>query len=141
MLQNNYLLLARVGSRLLQSLTPAERATAVNNLADLLITKQDQILEANAKDLEDGTKSGLDKPLMSRLSLTPAKLKNLSIGLKQIADSSEKVTVFLNLLLNEIIYKFHSVAECWASFTTNKISKWFTPNPSHRSDWRFTRNL
>lgn len=63
----------------------------MNNLADLLITKQSQILEANAKDLEEGTKSGLAKPLLSRLSLTPAKLKNLSIGLKQIADSSLQV--------------------------------------------------
>lgn len=31
------------------------------------------------------------KPLLSRLSLTPAKLKSLSIGLKQIADSSLQV--------------------------------------------------
>lgn len=82
---------ARTGSRALQSLTPEERAAAVNNLADLLITKQSQILEANSKDLEDGTKSGLAKPLLSRLSLTPAKLKSLSTGLKQIADSSLQV--------------------------------------------------
>lgn len=79
---------ARSGSRILQSLTPEERAASVNTLADLLITKQSQILEANAKDLEEATKSGLAKPLLSRLSLTPAKLKSLSTGLKQIADSS-----------------------------------------------------
>lgn len=82
---------ARSGSRTLQSLTPEERAASVNTLADLLITKQSQILEANAKDLEEGTKSGLAKPLLSRLSLTPAKLKSLSTGLKQIADSSLQV--------------------------------------------------
>lgn len=75
----------------MQSLTPEERASSVNTLADLLITKQSQILEANAKDLEEGTKSGLSKPLLSRLSLTPAKLKSLSTGLKQIADSSLQV--------------------------------------------------
>lgn len=85
------LLIARSGSRTLQSLTPEERASSVNTLADLLITKQSQILEANAKDLEEGTKSGLSKPLLSRLSLTPAKLKSLSTGLKQIADSSLQV--------------------------------------------------
>lgn len=85
------LLIARSGSRTLQSLTPEERASSVNTLADLLITKQSQILEANAKDLEEGTKSGLSKPLLSRLSLTPAKLKSLSTGLKQIAESSLQV--------------------------------------------------
>lgn len=81
-------------------LTPEERASSVNALADLLITKQSQILEANAKDLEEGAKSGLAKPLLSRLSLTPAKLKSLSIGLKQIADSSLQV-IFLSI---ETIY-------------------------------------
>lgn len=96
----------------MQSLTPEERAASVNNLADLLITKQSQILEANAKDLEEGTKSGLAKPLLSRLSLTPAKLKSLSIGLKQIADSSLQVMQASQIIhivyLSHIIYK-HSL--------------------------------
>lgn len=81
---------ARIGSRTLQSLTPEERALSVDTLADLLVTKQAQILEANAKDLEEAKKSGLAKPLLSRLSLTPAKLKSLSVGLKQIAESSHQ---------------------------------------------------
>lgn len=58
-----------------------------------MISKQAKILDANAKDLADGTKAGLAKPLLSRLSLTPAKLKSLSVGLKQIADSSHKVNL------------------------------------------------
>ncbi|XP_023954528.1 delta-1-pyrroline-5-carboxylate synthase isoform X1 [Bicyclus anynana] len=79
---------ARTGSRVLQKLTPSERASAIHTLADLLIEKKEQILEANAKDLEEATKSGLEKPLLNRLSLSAGKLKTLSIGLKQIADSS-----------------------------------------------------
>lgn len=84
------LIAARIGSRVLQSLTPEERASSVHTLADLLITKQAQILDANAKDLEEGKKAGLAKALMSRLSLTPAKLKSLAVGLKQIADASHQ---------------------------------------------------
>lgn len=79
---------ARVGSRVLQSLEPEQRASAINTLADLLYSKQDEILAANAKDLEEATKTGLAKPLLSRLSLTPSKLKSLSTGLRQIADDS-----------------------------------------------------
>ncbi|XP_045469011.1 delta-1-pyrroline-5-carboxylate synthase isoform X4 [Harmonia axyridis] len=79
---------ARSGSRVLQTLTPEQRASCVHTLADLLVDKQSQILDANAKDLEEASKTGLAKPLLSRLSLTPAKLKNLAVGLKQIADSS-----------------------------------------------------
>ncbi|XP_023170601.2 delta-1-pyrroline-5-carboxylate synthase [Drosophila hydei] len=81
---------ARTGSRQMQALTAAERALAVNNLADLLVSREKSILEANAKDLAEAQKSGLAKPLLSRLSLNSAKLKNLSIGLKQIADDSHK---------------------------------------------------
>lgn len=83
---------ARTGSRQMQALTPAQRASAVNTLADLLVSREKFILEANAKDLAEAQKNGLAKPLLSRLSLNSAKLKNLSIGLKQIAEDSHKVS-------------------------------------------------
>jgi len=79
---------ARSGGRTLATLSPQQRADCVNTLADLLITRQADILEANSKDLEEAKSSGLAKPLLSRLSLTPAKLRNLAVGLKQIAESS-----------------------------------------------------
>lgn len=82
-------------------MTPEERAASVYALADLLISKQAQILDANAKDLADGTKAGLAKPLLSRLSLTSAKLKSLSVGLKQIADSSHKVNHYVRVRVSE----------------------------------------
>jgi hypothetical protein len=71
---------ARNGSRILQGLAPEERATCIYTLADLLLSKEKEMLEANSKDLEEATNSGLSKPLLSRLSLTPAKLKSLAIG-------------------------------------------------------------
>ncbi|XP_034656249.1 delta-1-pyrroline-5-carboxylate synthase [Drosophila subobscura] len=81
---------ARTGSRQMQALTPAQRASAVDTLADLLVSREKFILEANAKDLAEAQKNGLAKPLLSRLSLNAAKLKNLAIGLKQIAEDSHK---------------------------------------------------
>lgn len=84
--------LARIGSRKLQTVSAAERACAVNALADLLTSKQQRILEANATDLAEATKAGLATPLLSRLSLSAGKLNNLATGLRQIADSSEKVS-------------------------------------------------
>lgn len=91
-------------------LTPAERASAIHSLSDLLLEKQDSILEANAKDLEVATKGGLATPLLSRLSLSQSKLKTLSIGLKQIADSSfnnvgriiRKTKLAENLILQQV---------------------------------------
>ncbi|BFF96912.1 delta-1-pyrroline-5-carboxylate synthase [Drosophila madeirensis] len=81
---------ARTGSRQMQALTPAQRASAVDTLADLLVSREKFILEANAKDLAEAQKNGLAKPLLSRLSLNASKLKNLAIGLKQIAEDSHK---------------------------------------------------
>ncbi|XP_046977710.1 delta-1-pyrroline-5-carboxylate synthase isoform X2 [Vanessa cardui] len=101
---------ARSGSRVLQKLSPAERASAIHTLADLLLEKKEKILEANAKDLEEATKNGLEKPLLNRLSLSEGKLKTLSIGLKQIADSSyenvgrllRKTKLAENLMLRQV---------------------------------------
>lgn len=75
-----FITIARNGSRILQSLAAEERATCIYTLADLLLSKEKEILEANSKDLEEATKGGLKKPLLSRLSLTSAKLKNLATG-------------------------------------------------------------
>ncbi len=57
-----------------------DRANAITNIAELLVSKQSDILEANAKDIEKATKAGLAKPLLSRLSLNPTKLKSLASG-------------------------------------------------------------
>ncbi|CAG2112727.1 unnamed protein product, partial [Medioppia subpectinata] len=82
---------ARKGSRILQSLTPEERSDVIIRIANLLQTKKDEILVANAADLREAEASGLSKPLLSRLKLTTEKLKDLSEGLIQIADQSQDV--------------------------------------------------
>lgn len=82
---------ARNGCRILQNLSPAERADCVNTLADLLVSKKDFILEANQKDLAEAQRNGLAKPLLNRLSLSAEKLRGLSTGLKQIAETSHNI--------------------------------------------------
>lgn len=48
-----------------------------------------QVLDANARDLEIATMSkNLSAPMLSRLSLSPNKLKSLAAGIRQIAESS-----------------------------------------------------
>lgn len=72
--------IARYGSRVLQKLPAVDRASAIYALAELLISKQAAILDANEKDIAIATKEGTAAPLISRLSLTPAKLKSLATG-------------------------------------------------------------
>lgn len=79
---------AKKGSRVLQALSPEERSSAINKLADLLISRQNDILEANAKDLDEAIHSSVSTALKARLSLTPAKLAALSAGIKLISKDS-----------------------------------------------------
>ncbi|XP_064631523.1 delta-1-pyrroline-5-carboxylate synthase-like [Lineus longissimus] len=81
---------ARDGGRVLQSLTAQQRADIIYRLADLLLERQTEIMNANEKDLEAARKEGVSGPLLSRLSLNAAKLHNLATGLRQIADSSHQ---------------------------------------------------
>lgn len=66
-------------------------ASCVDTLADLLISKQQFILDANEKDLAEAKREGLAKSLLARLSLSPSKLRGLSTGLKQIAETSHTI--------------------------------------------------
>ncbi|MGH0166102.1 UNVERIFIED_CONTAM: hypothetical protein FKN15_050008 [Acipenser sinensis] len=82
--------MARSGGRTLSSLLPQQRAEIICNLADLLTEQREDILAANKKDLEVAISGGrLSQPLLKRLSLSPSKLNSLSIGLRQIAVSSQ----------------------------------------------------
>lgn len=82
--------MARSGGRTLSSLLPQQRAEIICHLADLLTEQREDILAANKKDLEVAISGGrLSQPLLKRLSLSPSKLNSLSIGLRQIAVSSQ----------------------------------------------------
>ncbi|XP_058841332.1 delta-1-pyrroline-5-carboxylate synthase isoform X3 [Acipenser ruthenus] len=82
--------MARSGGRTLSSLLPQQRAEIICRLADLLTEQKEDILAANKKDLEVAISGGrLSQPLLKRLSLSPSKLNSLSIGLRQIAVSSQ----------------------------------------------------
>ena len=78
---------AREGSRALQALTGEQRAIIINRLADSLIERQKDILDANQMDVEKAYTDGVDSALISRLILTEKKLRILHTGLKQIAQT------------------------------------------------------
>lgn len=83
-----HLSLASCGSRKLQELPASDRSAIINNIADSLLTRQAEILKANKRDLIEAEGNGLDKPMLSRLTLTPQKLEILADGLRQIAETS-----------------------------------------------------
>uniref|UniRef100_A0A3Q3DI71 Delta-1-pyrroline-5-carboxylate synthase n=1 Tax=Hippocampus comes TaxID=109280 RepID=A0A3Q3DI71_HIPCM len=70
--------------RKLASLSPKQRSDIIGHLANLLIDRKDDILSANKMDV-DLAVSQLSAALLARLILTPSKLDNLAVGLRQIA--------------------------------------------------------
>lgn len=61
------------------------RTAVLRGAARRLAERQDDVLAANARDLEAAERDGLAPPLLARLALSPGKLATLREGLEQLA--------------------------------------------------------
>jgi len=84
---------ARDEARKLQSLSYGQRQTILNAVADALIEHKDELLEANAIDLEAATRDSVALSLVNRLKLTDEKLSTLASGIRQIAEQPDPLGV------------------------------------------------
>ncbi|MBJ7332745.1 MAG: glutamate-5-semialdehyde dehydrogenase [Solirubrobacteraceae bacterium] len=82
---------ARDASRELAALDTDTRNTALTAIADALSARTDEILEANARDLEAGRESGLTDALMDRLALDPARIAAIADGTRAIVTLPDPV--------------------------------------------------
>ncbi|XP_033975690.1 delta-1-pyrroline-5-carboxylate synthase isoform X1 [Trematomus bernacchii] len=81
---------ARNSGRTLASLHPDKRSEIICHLAELLTERQEEILAANKMDMDLAVNTGLlPAAMLKRLSLSPAKLNSLSLGLHQIAVAAQ----------------------------------------------------
>src|SRR3954465_10561338 len=76
---------ARAASRRLATLPTNEKDAALHAIADALIARTPEILEANARDLEAGRESGLSDALLDRLLLDPARIASIAAQVRDIA--------------------------------------------------------
>jgi len=72
--------------------TPAEtRTRALLAMASTLEKRSDEILAANAKDLDAGKANGLSTALLDRLRLTPERISSMANGVREVAAMPDPV--------------------------------------------------
>eukprot|EP01083_Nonionella_stella_P177649 625033_1 len=82
---------AQTASRSLQSLSTAEREDILRQIADSLLKSENEILDANRKDVEIANQSDMRAALKNRLKITPEKLRTVAEGIRQLASSYEPI--------------------------------------------------
>jgi glutamate-5-semialdehyde dehydrogenase len=77
--------LARAAARTLTVATGAQRAAALNAIADEIEARSAEILAANKVDIDRGIAEGMHPQLQDRLLLTAERVKGIANGARQVA--------------------------------------------------------
>jgi glutamate-5-semialdehyde dehydrogenase len=76
---------ARVASRTLALLPTVAKDQALKSAADAIVANTEQILAANAEDLEVARAAGTPNAMLDRLALDPTRVEGIAAGLRQVA--------------------------------------------------------
>src|SRR3954466_2286497 len=76
---------AKDASRVLKRLDTETKNAALYAMADALLAREAEILEANERDLEAGRAASLSAALMDRLKLTPEGLAGITSDVRGVA--------------------------------------------------------
>ena len=75
---------ARAAKPEVARLTSGQKNATLNAMADALLAHQDDILAANALDLE-AAKGTVSQVMLDRLLLTPARIAGMAQGIREVA--------------------------------------------------------
>lgn len=82
---------ARAAARPLAIVTTAAKNAALRAMADAILAREQDILDANAIDVSNGEESGLSGSFMDRLKLNPARVRAMADGIREIAELKDPV--------------------------------------------------
>lgn len=82
---------AREAQRVFGTLDTEVRTAALRNLERLLEEREDDLLAANQKDLDDPGAADLPGPILKRLALSPSKLETLREGVRILVGSADPI--------------------------------------------------
>jgi glutamate-5-semialdehyde dehydrogenase len=82
---------AQVASRVLAQVDTATKNAALHAIADALVARAEEILEANARDLAAGREAALSDALMDRLRLDDERIAGIADGARAVATLPDPV--------------------------------------------------
>ena len=82
---------ARVAARSLAALVTERRNAILRAMAEELLARTPQLLEANAKDLAGASEHGLNKAAIDRLCLTEKRIADMAGDIRRVADLQDPV--------------------------------------------------
>jgi glutamate-5-semialdehyde dehydrogenase len=82
---------AKDASRVLATTPTDDKNAALATAADLLVERSDDILAANASDVERATAAGVSDTVVDRLRLSPSRIDGMADGLRQVTELSDPV--------------------------------------------------
>ena len=82
---------AKQASRVLATLRTDAKNAALLAMADALMARQDEILAANAADLDASAEFDLTPAMRQRLALSPGKVAGMADGLREVAELPDPV--------------------------------------------------
>ncbi|WP_045878106.1 glutamate-5-semialdehyde dehydrogenase [Pseudofrankia sp. DC12] len=82
---------AKQAAAVLAPLTRAAKDAALLGMADALLARADELIEANAEDVAAARAAGTAPALVDRLTLTDARLTAMADGLRQVAGLNDPV--------------------------------------------------
>lgn len=82
---------AKAASKALVTASPELKNKALKAIANALINNSDDIIKANALDLEAAMKSGMSKAMLDRLTLTQDRIKGMADGVKALCELPDPV--------------------------------------------------
>lgn len=82
---------ARAAAAALSVADTAQKNQALLAMADAIDVAEPKLLAANARDLEAAQLKGIDAALLDRLELTPARIRSMAEGLRNVAAQADPV--------------------------------------------------
>lgn len=88
---------ARAAASEMASVSTAQKNQALIATAQIIEERREQLVAANALDMDKGRANGLEDAMLDRLALTPARIETMIEGLRQVAGLPDPVGIINDL--------------------------------------------